>query len=183
MDNVASISRVMGDFLSKVERSVRMSAIRGRRNKTTELKLASLLRQSHISGWRRHLPLSGRPDFAFVESKLAIFVDGCFWHGCPKHSTHAARSGLFWRKKLAANIKRDRKVNHLLRSTGWRVLRIWEHQLQDGEAVINRIQAALSCRHTQYPMISTSFKGNSNRRLLKTASMNAQARAKSSLPR
>src|SRR5690606_1379834 len=101
-----SFLRAMPDFLSKLERSTRMSAIRGRRNKTTELKLASLLRQNQIRGWRRHLALPGRPDFVFVHAKLAIFVDGCFWHGCPKHSKHVVNSGSFWREKLAANTKR-----------------------------------------------------------------------------
>lgn len=139
----------MSDFLSKAERSVRMSAIRSRRNKTTELKLASLLRRGGISGWRRHLPMPGRPDFVFIKFKVAIFVDGCFWHGCPKHSKHAAKSGLFWRKKLAANIERDRKVSRLLRKTGWQVIRIWEHQLRDEDAVIGRIQAALEQRKVQ----------------------------------
>jgi DNA mismatch endonuclease (patch repair protein) len=72
---------------------------------------------------------SVRPDFVFPSLKLAVFVDGCFWHGCPRHATKPKNNAAFWRKKLAANQARDRLVTRVLRSRGWRVLRIWEHEL------------------------------------------------------
>ncbi|MBI5692843.1 MAG: hypothetical protein HZC55_22420 [Verrucomicrobia bacterium] len=75
-----------------------------------------------------------RPDFLFPRAKLAVFVDGCFWHGCPLHATWPKQNAAFWRKKLLANRRRDREVNRLLRRAGWRVLRIWEHALTKAHA-------------------------------------------------
>jgi DNA mismatch endonuclease Vsr len=72
---------------------------------------------------------SVRPDFVFRAARLALFVDGCFWHACPKHSNLPVNNRAFWRKKLNANQKRDKLVNHALRRARWRVLRIWEHDL------------------------------------------------------
>ena len=106
-----------------------MSRIRGRGNKDTELALAKLLRRHGITGWRRNQPVFGKPDFVFRQVRLALFVDGCFWHGCPKHATKPANNRAFWRRKLSSNKTRDRLVTRTLRKTGWRVLRIWEHEL------------------------------------------------------
>lgn len=103
-----------------------MSAIVGTGNRTTELRLASLLRRCRISGWRRHRPLPGRPDFSWSREKVAVFVDGCFWHGCPWCYKAPRNNKLFWREKLDSNQRRDRRVEKKLRDLGWRVLRIWE---------------------------------------------------------
>lgn len=119
----------MADFLTKKKRSALMAAIRSRGNKDTELAFVRILRAHRIVGWRRHQRLLGKPDFIFRKLRLAIFVDGCFWHGCPKHSSHAAESGVYWREKLAKNAARDRLVTRTLRRNGWRVVRIWEHEL------------------------------------------------------
>ena len=119
----------MADVFTKAKRSQVMSRIRGRGNKDTELALASIFRRHRISGWRRNQPVFGKPDFVFPKLKLAVFVDGCFWHSCPKHRTKPANNAAFWRKKLAANKARDRRVTRTLRRMGWRVLRIWEHEL------------------------------------------------------
>jgi DNA mismatch endonuclease (patch repair protein) len=70
-----------------------------------------------------------RPDFVFPKLRLAVFVDGCFWHACPVHATQPRNNAAFWRRKLAANTARDRAVNRALRASGWRVLRLWEHEL------------------------------------------------------
>jgi DNA mismatch endonuclease (patch repair protein) len=70
-----------------------------------------------------------RPDFVFSKLKLAVFVDGCFWHGCPQHSSKPKTNATFWQKKLVANKARDRLVTRVLRKKGWKVLRIWEHDL------------------------------------------------------
>ena len=105
-----------------------MAAIRSRGNKATELKLAAMLRAAGITGWRRHQPLPGRPDFIFRPARLAVFVDGCFWHGCPKCYRRPASNRKYWDAKVARNKCRDRLVNQTLRRSGWRVLRIWEHE-------------------------------------------------------
>ena len=137
----------MADVFTKAKRSAVMSRIRGRGNKDTEIALTRLLRQNKITGWRRHLPIFGRPDFAFPKQKLAVFVDGCFWHGCPKHCKIPVGNRAFWKRKFAANKDRDRRVNRELRRLGWQVVRIWEHDLaKRGDACARRIAGLLLSR-------------------------------------
>ena len=122
-----------------------MSRIRSRGNKDTELALVKSFRRHRIIGWRRNQAVFGKPDFIFPKLKLAIFVDGCFWHGCPQHATKPKNNRAFWHRKLSANKKRDRLVTQTLRKLGWQVLRIWEHELaRKNEArLLARIQRAL----------------------------------------
>lgn len=120
----------MADIFAKRKRSDVMSRIRGSGNKGTELRLIQIFRANGITGWRRGSKLPGRPDFVFPQLKTAVFVDGCFWHGCPKHGTRPKTNAKFWREKIARNRARDRRVNRLLRAKGWTVLRIWEHELK-----------------------------------------------------
>jgi DNA mismatch endonuclease (patch repair protein) len=134
----------MADIWSKRKRSEVMSKVRSRGNKDTELALMKLLRVHRITGWRRHLKLPGTPDFVFPKRRLAVFVDGCFWHGCPKHATFPATRRAFWQKKFATNKARDRRVNRELRKLGWRVLRIWEHELRKPKHCIVRISRMLA---------------------------------------
>lgn len=135
----------MPDIFTKKKRSDVMSRIRGRGNKDTELALAKLFRWHKITGWRRNQKIFGKPDFIFPKLKLALFVDGCFWHGCPKHETKPKNNRAFWRRKFSRNKKRDVLVTRTLRRAGWRVLRIWEHELaRKNEArLLRRIQQAL----------------------------------------
>lgn len=134
----------MPDVFTKAKRSQVMSRIRGRGNKETEIALARIFRAERITGWRRHTALIGRPDFAFRTQRLVIFVDGCFWHGCPKHSNMPANNRTFWMKKLTGNQVRDRLVTRTLRKEGWRVVRIWEHELRTPVRVLARIRMALT---------------------------------------
>lgn len=134
----------MADVFTPRKRSEVMSRIRSRNNKDTELLFASLLRKHRISGWRRHLPLSGRPDFAFRRERVAVFIDGCFWHCCPRCGNMPANNAAFWKKKLEGNKQRDRRVNRILRADGWRVLRVWEHELVRGTALIAKLTDLLS---------------------------------------
>lgn len=135
----------MSDVFTKAKRSEVMSRIRGRGNKATEIALMKLLRCHRIAGWQRHRPVFGKPDFVFPKKAVAVFVDGCFWHGCPKHSSLPVNNRPFWQKKMSDNKARDRRVNGTLRRQGWRVVRIWEHDLvKRGDACIRRIQAALN---------------------------------------
>lgn len=135
----------MRDRLTRTQRSWNMSRIRGRDNKETEGVILSLLRRNGITGWRRHLKLLGRPDFAFIDKKVALFVDGCFWHGCPRHSNLPKSNRTFWKRKFITNKERDLFVSITLRSKGWKVVRIWEHELthQTQQRVISRIKKAL----------------------------------------
>ena len=85
----------MADVFSKSKRSEVMSRIRSRGNQATELALAKLFRRHKITGWRRNQKVFGKPDFIFPKHKLAVFVDGCFWHGCPKHGTQPKGNAAF----------------------------------------------------------------------------------------
>jgi DNA mismatch endonuclease (patch repair protein) len=120
-----------------------MSRIRSRGNRDTELRLIAIFREHEITGWRRHRPVFGRPDFVFPKLRVAVFVDGCFWHGCPQHYNAPSGNAAFWRKKQAANRRRDQLVNRTLRKSGWRVLRIWEHSLPHESRVVARVRRML----------------------------------------
>jgi len=119
----------MPDVFSKKKRSKVMSCIRSKGNKNTELALIKLFRKNAFMGWRRHQKIFGKPDFVFAKLKLAIFVDGCFWHCCKIHFRMPKNNKSFWAEKFSTNQKRDRLVTKTLRSMGWKVLRIWEHEL------------------------------------------------------
>lgn len=119
------------DNLTSAQRSERMSRVRCRGNKSTELRVGRVLQAQRLTGWVRHPPyVYGRPDFYFRRSRLALFVDGCFWHRCPtcKRRLPTARAS-FWRAKLNSNRARDLSVTRRLRREGFHVMRVWEHRL------------------------------------------------------
>ena len=133
----------MADTLTRQKRSEVMAAISSSGNLATELRLASILRSSGITGWRRHQALPGRPDFAFHRERLAVFVDGCFWHGCPWHCRMPKSRQSYWKPKIARNKTRDKAVRGLLAAAGWLVHRIWEHSLNEPSIVTARIMQDL----------------------------------------
>ena len=100
----------MTDIYSKEKRSWLMGRVRSTGNKSTEEKLIAILKQNHLTGWRRKYSLFGNPDIVFPSGKIVIFVDGCFWHGCPKHGEIPESNRDFWVKKIDANKKRDKLV-------------------------------------------------------------------------
>jgi DNA mismatch endonuclease, patch repair protein len=120
----------MADVFDRAKRSEIMSRVRGDRNAATELRLIGLLRDHGIVGWRRRYPLFGKPDFVFVKRRIAVFVDGDFWHGHPVKGQMPATNRDFWEAKIARNKKRDRLVNRTLRTSGWIVIRIWQSELR-----------------------------------------------------
>ena len=120
-----------------------MQAIRAKGNKSTELKLVKLFRENKITGWRRHLPLPGKPDFTFRKEKLALFVDGCFWHRCPKCYREPKTNADFWKNKIENNVKRDHKVTNELKQAGWTVVRLRECQLKKPQRFLTSIQKKL----------------------------------------
>jgi DNA mismatch endonuclease (patch repair protein) len=119
----------MADIFSKEKRSATMARVRSLDNRSTERRLIAIFRANRISGWRRNSKLFGRPDFVFPRDRIALFVDGDFWHGHPVLFRLPRQNQDYWRNKITRNRERDRLVNRTLRSAGWRVLRIWEHQL------------------------------------------------------
>jgi len=134
----------MADVHSKAVRSYNMSCVRGKGNKETEVALVAIFRRHGITGWRRNQPVFGKPDFVFANLRVAVFVDGCFWHGCPKHQTNPANNAVFWQRKLAGNKARDWRVTWTLRRQGWRVVRIWEHELHDAERCAAKVLRRLA---------------------------------------
>lgn len=136
----------MTDVFSKEKRSEVMSKIRGFGNKETEIALIKIFRRHKIVGWRRRQKVFGKPDFVFWKQRVAIFVDGCFWHQCPLHSSIPRQNQEFWQKKLQATTLRDKQVNTTLEQKGWIVIRIWEHELKDEEIVCALIRSALVSR-------------------------------------
>ena len=140
-----------GKFLGvTLERSRIMSAIRGKSNRTTERRLRMALVRHGIRGWvLQSSQLPGRPDFFFSKSALAVFVDGCFWHGCQKCGHVPKTRRPFWRAKLKRNAERDRRTDRLLRQSGIRTIRIWEHSLKTDKgtaASLRLIERELSRR-------------------------------------
>jgi len=139
----------MADVFSKRKRSAVMAAIRSTGNKDTEICLARLLRKHGVTGWRRHLPLPGRPDFVFRRESVAVFVDGCFWHGCPRHLRAPKSNKAYWRRKIASNRMRDVRVKRTLQQSGWRVIRVWEHELENETRLVKRLHRVLNDKAEQ----------------------------------
>lgn len=135
----------MADVFPKSKRSEIMSRVRSRENAATELAFVMLLRRYHIAGWRRGARVFGHPDFVFPKQRLTVFVDGCFWHGCPQHATQPASNRTFWKRKLARNRRRDRLVSRTLKNSGWRVLRVWQHDLlrKNEQNLLRRLRRAM----------------------------------------
>lgn len=135
------------DNVSKRRRSEIMAAVKSKGNLSTERAVARLFRAYKIKGWRRHLAaIPGKPDFSFLSAQLAVFVDGCFWHGCRicRRNIKPSTNSDYWLKKLARNKARDRKVNTELRRKGWRIIRIWEHEVAKApQVIIRQIQKKL----------------------------------------
>ena len=145
----------MVDRMSPRQRSELMARIRSTRNDSTEMALAKLLRAARLSGWRKHSRISWQaehlspslrkvllknnfrasvvPDFVFREKRTVLFIDGCFWHFCPRHGMVPSSNVDYWQPKLLRNRLRDRFVDAALCDLGWTVLRVWEHELKNPE--------------------------------------------------
>ena len=130
----------MADVFTAQKRSEVMSRIRGKGNRSTEIKFIEALRRGGLKGWRRNSSLPGRPDFVFSARRVAIFLDGCFWHACPKHYRPPTTNVAFWKEKIARNKWRDRKAGAEVRSAGWTVLRIWEHDLRNAKLAARSVE-------------------------------------------
>lgn len=133
---------------SSADALARMKSQRQRDTKP-EVMLRSTL---HRAGYRYRVNIAplpgmrGRADIAFPRIKVAVFVDGCFWHSCPQHGTLPKRNTTWWRLKLASNVMRDREVDERLHREGWEVIRIWEHE--DTEEAAHRVAEVLEQRYS-----------------------------------
>jgi len=136
------------DTVDRKTRSRIMASVKSKGNRSTERRLRSALMRHGISGWRMNVKeLPGSPDFVFDAAMVAVFVDGCFWHGCPRCYRRPSTSRAYWDAKVQRNMARDTKKRAMLRRQGWSALRIWEHQLVDLDKVVARIQAKLASKY------------------------------------
>ena len=120
----------MADVFDKATRSVVMSKVRSKGNKSTELRLIEIFNERGIRGWRRNYPVKGHPDFTFPKRRIVVFVDGCFWHGHDCRNTRPKQNEDFWLAKRERNMARDKVVTKNFVNRGWTVLRIWECELK-----------------------------------------------------
>lgn len=129
----------MTDVLTPKQRKKNMSRIRGK-NTEPEITLRKLLWSQNIRGYRIHYNLPGKPDLVFTKKKIAIFIDGCFWHKCPLDFQEPETRKEFWMKKINSNVERDERITKKLQDDGWTVLRFWEHEVRKKpEDVVEKI--------------------------------------------
>lgn len=135
----------MADVFDKETRSGIMKKVRSKGNKSTEIKLIELFHQLQITGWRRNYQVKGHPDFVFLEKRIAIFVDGCFWHGHDCRNTRPTDNQEYWQKKRARNIKHDEEITQYFENRGWKVIRVWECELgvKKRDIVMDKISCLL----------------------------------------
>lgn len=131
------------DIFSPKKRSEIMSKVRSK-DTSPELKLRKALWSAGLR-YRKHYG-PHHIDIAFPGKKVAVFVDGCFWHGCPIHGTIPESNKDYWVPKLERNKKRDLERTAALEAEGWTVIRAWEHELKDIDAVVKRIRDAVLSR-------------------------------------
>ena len=136
----------MSDVFTSEKRSEIMRQVRSNKNKSTELRLINIFKKNKIIGWRRNYKVKGHPDFIFLKQRIAIFVDGCFWHGHDCRNTSPASNQDYWQKKRAKNIAHYIEITALFESRGWKVLRIWECELKQKNEleVTKRLLAEIS---------------------------------------
>jgi DNA mismatch endonuclease (patch repair protein) len=136
----------MADVFSKKKRSSIMAASKSSGTSSTERRMRARLASAGIVGWRLNpRDIHGNPDLAFDRERVAVFLDGCFWHGCKKCRSIPKTHRGFWSRKILANKSRDRAVNRSLRRQGWTVIRLWEHQLRlDLSGCIDVIKAPIT---------------------------------------
>lgn len=140
----------MNDIFDKAKRSEVMRKIRSKGNKSTELRLIQIFNKMGIKGWRRHYQIKGKPDFVFLKDRIAIFVDGCFWHGHNCRNVTAKDNAEFWHNKIVKNKERDARATEGLEIRGWMVIRIWECELKkkNEKTMLEKIERFI-CQYKQ----------------------------------
>ncbi len=133
----------MADVHDKATRSYNMSQIRSTNTKI-EILFRQLLWENKLRGYRIKTKLPGKPDIYFIRAKLAIFIDGCFWHGCPKCYVQPKSNVKFWKNKINGNISRAKNINEILRKEGVKVIRFWDHDLKKSpQKCLNKVFKSL----------------------------------------
>mgnify|MGYP000693538815 CR=1 FL=1 len=135
----------MADVFDAEKRSEIMRQVKSKKNKSTELRLIEVFKEKGITGWRRNYAVKGHPDFVFPKRKIAVFVDGCFWHGHDCRNVTPKENSDFWDKKRNYNKAHDEEITKLLTDKGWKVVRVWECELKNKnrEILIEKIKDLL----------------------------------------
>ncbi|HOV98874.1 MAG TPA: very short patch repair endonuclease [Bacteroidota bacterium] len=131
----------MADTFTKEQRSEIMRKVKSYHNKSTEMKVIEYFKENKIKGWRRNFKLYGKPDFVFSEQRIAIFIDGCFWHGHDCRNTKPKDNFEYWQTKIARNKQRDKIVTKMLITKKWTVIRIWECELKHEKTLKKKLKA------------------------------------------
>jgi len=136
----------MADVYDKTKRSAVMRKVRSSGNKSTEVRIIKLFRSAGITGWRRNYPVKGKPDFVFIKHRVAVFVDGCFWHGHDCRNTRPTSNAKYWKEKRERNMQRDADITERFANRGWTVLRVWECELKKANEAetLERVKAAVN---------------------------------------
>jgi len=149
----------VADSLSKAQRSDLMARVRGKGNESTEVKVQLRLQEAGIRGWRKHpSTVPGHPDFYFPRLRLAVFVDGCFWHSCPRCGRLPKSRRTFWARKIEGNRRRDETTRRALRRRGYQTLRIWEHEVAN-DRWMSRLRRVLEEVHRKEDAARRTFAG------------------------
>lgn len=135
MEVNCTVKPAIGEIRTKM-----MASVKSCGNKSTELRFVSILQAWSIVGWRRHYKVAGKPDFTFPRERIVVFIDGCFWHGCPKHCRMPASNVPYWEKKIKGNVRRDKRIRKSLKEQGWIVYRFWEHELKGCASLIGKLR-------------------------------------------
>ena len=138
---VTVYNRFMADIFSKKKRSSIMAAVKGK-DSAIEKEVGTALKKIKVRMVKHSASLPGKPDFSSRKLKCVIFVDSCFWHGCSRHYSAPKSNAVFWRKKVTRNKQRDREINREYRQLGWKVVRVWQHDLGRKNSI--RIENRLS---------------------------------------
>jgi DNA mismatch endonuclease (patch repair protein) len=133
----------MTDTFSQEERSAVMRSVKSNGNKSTEDRLIQIFKKRCITGWRRNYPVAGKPDFVFLRRKVAVFADGCFWHGHNCRNIIPKQNAEYWSKKRLKNISRDKKIAELFNKRGWTVIRFWECDIKKESLDIDNLESLI----------------------------------------
>ncbi len=117
-----------------------MRMVKSKANKSTELKLMGIFKAAGVKGWRRNYPVKGKPDFVFPKLKIAVFADGCFWHGHNCRNITPKQNAEYWANKRQRNIERDKMMTQSFEQRGWVVLRFWECDIKRGTIDLSRLK-------------------------------------------
>ena len=124
-------------------RSKIMKSVKSSENKSTELKFINILKLLNLKHWKRKYNVIGKPDFVFINYKLAIFLDGCFWHGHDCRKLKPTSNQEYWEQKIITNKKRDKKIDVIFTNRGWNVIRFWECQLKNISIIKRKLKKCI----------------------------------------